>query len=75
MIVLSGDSTDEFAARIIEVGAARILQKPFDNLELLDACATSRPKPPIRVASLFSHVQPEKRNVTDFGGILRSRLR
>ncbi|MCI0538251.1 MAG: response regulator [Verrucomicrobiales bacterium] len=35
VIVLSGDSTEELAARITEAGAAVILQKPFDNLELL----------------------------------------
>lgn len=35
VIVLSGDSTDEFAARITQAGAAAVLEKPFDNLELL----------------------------------------
>jgi two-component system, cell cycle sensor histidine kinase and response regulator CckA len=35
VIVLSGESPDEFAGRIIKAGAASVLQKPFDNLELL----------------------------------------
>ncbi len=35
VIVLSGGSTDEFAEKIESLGAAGLMQKPFDNLDLL----------------------------------------